>query len=59
MTLILYLLAGLVTTFLLEIAVRSSGESVSFTERLWMIVGWPVMVLVFIIHFIKGFLGND
>ena len=56
---ILYLLAGLVVAFLLELAVRGSGESISFTERLWMIVGWPIMVLVFVIHFIKGFFGNN
>jgi len=49
-----YLLAGVVIGFLLEHTIRWSGSDVSFGERLWMITLWPIMLIVFVVYFIKG-----
>jgi len=53
-----YLLAGLCISFLLELAIRSTDQEVSFWERYSMIVLWPIMLIVFIIYFIKGLLED-
>jgi len=49
-----YLLVGVVIGFLLEHTIRWTGSSVSFGERLWMITLWPIMIVVFVVYFIKG-----
>jgi len=49
-----YLLVGVVIGFLLEHTIRWTGNSVSFGERLWMITLWPIMIVVFVVYFIKG-----
>ena len=54
-----YLLVGTIVSFLLEHTIRSVQMDVTFGERLWMITLWPVMVVVFIYNFIKGFLNRD
>ena len=54
-----YLLIGTIVGFLLEITIRNTGNEVTGRERLSLICGWPVMGMVFIYHFIKGFLSND
>lgn len=56
---VLYLLAGLVVAFLLEHAIRDVEERVSGWERYSLITLWPLMVVIFIYYFIKGFLGRD
>jgi hypothetical protein len=53
-----YLLAGLIVSFILEIFIRQSNQTVLFWERISMIVFWPIMMAVFVWHFIKGFLGD-
>ena len=54
-----YLLVGTIVSFLLEHTIRSVQMDVTFGERLWMITLWPVMVVVFIYNFVKGFLGKN
>jgi len=54
-----YLLAGLIISFLLEHVIRGVGHNVSHGERISMIILWPIMVVVFIYNFIKGFLGKN
>ena len=49
-----YLLAGVTIALLLEVFIRWAGEEVSHMERISLIVGWPIMLLVFIYNFIKG-----
>jgi hypothetical protein len=53
-----YLIAGLIVSFLLEHLIRLNDMDVTFGERISMIVFWPVMVLVFVWNFIKGFLKD-
>lgn len=53
-----YLLVGTIVSFLLENTIRSAQMDVTFGERLWMITLWPVMVVVFIYNFFKGFFGG-
>ena len=54
-----YLLIGTIVGLLLEITIRATGNKVTGRERLSLICGWPVMGVVFIYHFIKGFMSND
>ena len=53
-----FLLIGLIVSFGLEHAIRWTGQSVSFSERLSMIVFWPIMAGVFIFNFVKSFLND-
>ncbi len=54
-----YLIVGLIVSFLLEHLIRSNDMEVTFMERISMIVFWPIMTIVFVYNFIKGFLGKD
>ena len=54
-----YLLAGLVTAFLIEQVIRFTDQTVNGWERYSMIVFWPLILVVFIFYFIKGLLSND
>ena len=49
-----YLLVGVVIACLLEAVVRWTGQDIKGAERVWMIVGWPLMAVVFIYNFFKG-----
>jgi len=49
-----YLLTGTVLGFLIELVVRNTGYGVDRQERIWLIVLWPLMLIIFIIYFIKG-----
>ena len=49
-----YLLVGVVVACLLEAVVRWTGQDINGAERVWMIVGWPLMAIVFIYNFFKG-----
>lgn len=51
-----YLLVGLVVTFMLEHLIRSTYNEVTNGERYFMVILWPIMLLAFIIYFIKGLL---
>ena len=52
---LLYLLAGTLVGFLLEAAVRLTGGELSGGERVAVITLWPLMALLFVINFIRGF----
>jgi hypothetical protein len=54
-----YLLVGVITGCLLEAVVRFTGYKVTTGERVCLICGWPVMIIVFIYNFIKGFFNKD
>jgi len=54
-----YLLVGIIMSFLIEHAIRWSGNDVNLGERFWMIGLWPIMIAVFLVYFIKGILGKD
>lgn len=53
---VLYLLVGLGVSFLIEHIIRWNEENVTFGERLWMVVLWPILVIVSIYSYIKGFM---
>jgi len=50
---IYYGLLGVITGFLMEIAVVSTGEVIRGQERFWLIVLWPIMSMVFAYNFFK------
>ena len=50
-----YLLIGIVPALLLEVACRKTGFNIGHMERLCLIVLWPLMLLVFVWNFVKGF----
>jgi len=54
-----YLLAGLVISFVIEHVIRWSGNDVNLGERFWMIGLWPIMIVVFLVYFVKGILDKD
>ena len=53
-----YLLVGLIASFALEHLIRWTDNTVNGWERYSMIVLWPIMLIVFIIYFIKGLLED-
>jgi len=50
-----YLIAGLLFSFWIERMTVVDGGSVSWKERVSLIVLWPLMVITFIYHFVKAF----
>lgn len=55
----LYFLMGVVIGLLLELIIRGTGNKIKPLERVYLIIGWPFMVIVFIYNFIKGMKGRD
>ena len=53
-----YLLVGTIVSFLIEHVIRWAQMDVTFGERLWMITLWPIMVVIFIVNYIKGFIDR-
>jgi len=52
----IYLLAGTIVGFGLEIIVRAfTDDEVNGWERLSLITLWPIMVIIFLYNLIKGF----
>ena len=51
-----YFLIGIAIGFILEIINRSSEEpnKINMIERLLVIISWPLMLTLFIYHFIKS-----
>ena len=49
-----YLLVGVVISLLIELVIRWTGQEVTHLERFQMIVGWPIMTIIFIYNFFKG-----
>ena len=49
-----YLLVGTILGFLIESVIRNTGSNVDYQERIWLIILWPLMLVIFVIYFIKG-----
>ena len=54
-----YFLIGVITSALLEGAIVKAGYPMEWSDRFWVILGWPLALAIFIYHFIKGFLNKD
>ena len=55
-TMLNYFIVGLVVGFLLELAMSvTTGDRVNWGERIVIITLWPIMGILFIINFIRGF----
>ncbi len=54
-----YFLIGVIIAAMLEKAIKKVGYPMEWSDRFWVILGWPLASAIFIYHFIKGFLGND
>lgn len=54
-----YVLVGVISSAFLEGSIRKVGIDVNWADRFWIVIGWPIALITFIYHFIKGFLGND
>ena len=54
-----YLLVGVVVGFLLELAIRKFDFKIDNSERFIMIGLWPLMALVFVYNFLKGYFKKD
>ena len=51
-----YFIIGLVVGFLLELAMSvTTGDRVNWGERIVIITLWPLMGILFIVNFIRGF----
>jgi len=53
-----YLLAGVIIAFIMEHLIRFTENTVNGWERYALIILWPIMVVIFIYHFIKGILED-
>jgi len=51
----LYLLVGTIIGFVFELLIRWTDGNVNLGERIAIITLWPLMILVFLFNFIKGF----
>jgi hypothetical protein len=49
-----YGLLGVIIGFFMEKAIISSEQTVKWQERFWLITLWPIMLVIFIFHFIKA-----
>ena len=54
-----YFLIGVITSALLEGAIVKAGYPMEWSDRFWVILGWPLASAIFIVNFIKGYLGKD
>ena len=55
-----YLLVGVAIAFFLELTIRKFTDfEVDKSDRFNMIVFWPIMAIVWIYNFIKGFSNKD
>ena len=54
-----YFLIGVIVAAFLESAIVKAGYPMEWSDRFWVVLGWPLASAIFIYHFIKGFLGKD
>ena len=54
-----YFLIGVITSALLEGAIVKAGYPMEWSDRFWVVLGWPLASAIFIYSFIKGYLGKD
>ena len=56
MTTLNYFIIGIIVGFLLELAMSvTTGDRVNWGERIVIITLWPLMGILFIVNFIRGF----
>ena len=53
-----YLLIGVVIGFILELIIRWTDQEVTNLERFQMIIGWPIMAVIFVYNFLMGMFGE-
>ena len=54
-----YFLIGVIIAAFLEGAIVKAGYPMEWSDRFWVILGWPLATIVFVYHFITGFFGDD
>jgi high-affinity Fe2+/Pb2+ permease len=54
-----YLLSGIIVAFTLESVLRWLGNTVSGSERFYLIALWPVMLVLVVFYFIKSLFEDD
>ena len=54
----IYLFIGTIVGFFIETTIRMDGETVSMSERFWMITVWPLMLSIFLYYFFKHMFFN-
>ncbi len=54
-----YFLIGVIVAALLEKAIENAGYPMEWSDRFWVVLGWPLASAIFIYSFIKGFFSND
>ena len=54
-----YFLIGVITSALLEGAIVKAGYPMEWSDRFWVVLGWPLALTIFIYNFIKGILNRD
>ena len=58
-TICTYFLIGVIVAALLEGAITKAGYPMTWMDRFWVILGWPLASAIFIWNFIKGYRGRD
>ena len=54
-----YFLIGVIIAASLERAIEKAGYPMEWSDRFWVVLGWPLASTIFIYNFIKGFLNKD
>jgi hypothetical protein len=54
-----YFLIGIIIGAFLESVIVKAGYPMEWSDRFWVVLGWPLVSTIFIYNFIKGFLNKD
>jgi hypothetical protein len=54
-----YFLIGIIIGAFLESVIVKAGYPMEWSDRFWVVLGWPLASTIFIYNFIKGFLNKD
>jgi len=54
-----YFLIGVIIGAFLESAIVKAGYPMEWSDRFWVVLGWPLASAIFIYHFIKGYFNRD
>ena len=55
----MYFLIGVIIGAFLEGTITRAGYPMEWSDRFWVVLGWPLASAIFIYYFIKGFFGDD
>jgi hypothetical protein len=58
-TVCMYFLIGVIIAAFLESTITKAGMDMTWMDRFWVVLGWPLASAIFIYYFFKGFFGND